>query len=204
MDFLYIFLLTSFISFAGSIHLGPVNLMVIEQSMNRNLKSAIWVGIGGSLPELFYAWVALAGLSFLKGHPELLRTLNYIVVPVFFVLGCYFIGKRKTLKKEMEKRGSQSFVKGVLLAFLNPQLLPFWLGTLIYLNSLVLINNTTIKIAFVFGTAFGAFIILMLYAFLAYWKSQSINKYLSRFNFDRIIGWSFWCLAGIKMVQFLF
>lgn len=178
--------------------------MVIRTSLDRDLKSALLVSLGGSLPELLYASIAIIGVSFLNQHPQLITTLNYLVIPVFLILGIYYISQKKKNKIYNEEKSVKSFSKGLLLATLNPQLLPFWFGILIYINSLVIINQPGEQFAFVIGTAFGAFVLLCIYAFIAYRKRELINSYISKFNYDKIIGWSFLALSGIKVISFIY
>ena len=58
MDFI-IFSLVALISFAASIHIGAVNLAVVQATLNRNLSAGILVAVGGSIPEFIYSFLAL-------------------------------------------------------------------------------------------------------------------------------------------------
>ncbi len=201
ITFLCIFLLTAAISFAGSIHIGPVNLMVIRSALNNDFKSALWISIGGSVPEILYAGIALGFISYLNMHPEMLRYFEMAIVPAFALLGIYFLFKKNKDEGEIiNASNGKSFVKGLLLATFNPQLLPFWFAMLIYLNSFTAINTISEKIAFITGTAAGAFCLLIIYAWVAFRKKEKINSILRNFHFDRILGITFILMAAIKLL----
>lgn len=177
--------------------------MVIRTSLHHDLKSAIMVSLGGCLPELLYASIAITGVTFLNQHPEFLLKINYAVGPVLFLVGIYFLNQKSKKHKHITENRSPSFTKGIILATLNPQLLPFWFGILIYINSIVMVNEISEKIAFITGTAFGAFVLLSFYALLAFKKRDVINQYLVSFNFDKLMGWSLIGLAVLKGISFL-
>lgn len=200
MTVFLIFFLTLAISFAGSIQLGPVNVMVIRTALEKDYRSAILVGFGGSLPELLYAMVALAGLTFLKHQPELLNFMNLLVVPFFLILGLYYLFPKVRKPKAPLIKRKHSFFSGFLLGLLNPQLLPFWLATLIYLQQIFPFSGFFQQTAFVLGTGAGAFVLLSLYAWLTFKKQEKLNSWLSKANFDIVTGITFLTMGALKLI----
>ena len=200
MTVILIFVLTALISFAGSIHIGPVNLMVIRTSLQNDYKQALLVAFGGSLPELLYAAVAVGCLTFLNQHPAILLVLNRLVVPFFIIMGIMSLWPKKKLQQARATTGGDQVTTGLLLALFNPQLLPFWLGTLIYLHSFLPFHTIFEQTAFTLGTAAGAFGLLSLYAWLATYKKAQLNAWLSRFDFDKLTGITFIGMGIFKML----
>lgn len=200
MSVILLFMVTAIISFIGSIPIGPVNLMVIKTSLQKDFKSALMLGLGGSLPELIYAAIALAGLSYLKQHQDTLDMINKLVVPFFIILGIYYFLLKNKRMADKKTTQSRSFSTGMLMGILNPQLLPFWFATLLYLHSFFPIESKMQQVAFILGTAAGAFGLLSLYAWLANFKKELLNVYLLKFNYDSILGITFFAMAFIKIL----
>lgn len=198
---LLLFLFTSFISFAGSLQLGTVNLSVIQTVLYKNIRSACWVALGGSLPEMFYGAVALWFSGYIS--TQTLFYLEILVIPVLVVLGVYNIRKKNKEVKIREKRDN-GFWQGLGLGILNPQLLPFWFAILVYLKSLQLFNfnHLAVQLAFVAGTAAGALALLLSLAFLIYCNKTWADS-LIRINFNRIVGIIFVGLAALQVFYLL-
>ncbi len=203
MDFI-LFFLVALISFAGSIHLGAVNLAVVQTTLNRNLSAGILVAIGGSIPEIIYSSLALKGLFFFQDKQSIIEILNLLIIPIFLIIGLLNIFQKSTFEHEKNTEKNKQkvdFFKGFSLGMLNPQLLPFWFFTLIYLHKHFIINNLSTKLAFVLGTATGAFSILYLYARFAHHYHQRIVTILQRYSFNHIFGYLFLSLAIIQIFK---
>lgn len=50
-----LFCISAFASFLGSLQLGPVNLAVIQKTLNKGIKLAFFLAAGGCLPEFIYS-----------------------------------------------------------------------------------------------------------------------------------------------------
>jgi threonine/homoserine/homoserine lactone efflux protein len=203
MDFI-LFFLVALISFAGSIHIGAVNLAVVQTTLNRNLSAGILVAIGGSIPEFIYSFLALKGLIFVEKNQAILEVLNFLIIPVFLVMGLsnLFQKEVKTLENNNKiKVKNLDFIRGFSLGMLNPQLLPFWFFILIYLSKSFTINNLSTKYAFVLGTGIGAFAILFVFAHLAHRFNGDIKKLLQKYSVNRIMGYLFISLALMQIIK---
>lgn len=203
MDFI-IFLVAAVISFAGSIHIGAVNLAVVQATLNRNISAGILVAFGGSIPEFIYSFIALKGVFFLKDNQSVLSWLNVLIIPIFLLMGLvYLFQKQPSNVYKMPKSGRNrlDFLKGFSLGMLNPQLLPFWFFMLIFLGKYFSINDLSTKYAFVLGTGMGAFTILALFAYLAHRYKSYINQLLRGFSVNRLMGYLFITLALMQIVK---
>ncbi len=203
LNTLLTFFITAIISFVGSIQLGPTNLAVIQTTLSKGFKSAILVAIGGSLPEIFYAVLALQGNNFLQKHQSWIRFLEILIIPVFLGIGLFYVfQKQKKPSQITVEKASNDFLKGFSLGMLNPQLLPFWLGILIAFNSFLKIENLPSKTAFVLGTASGAFAILYGFIVLTIRFKEQILQFLNKYPLNKIIGWVFIGLAVVQSYKF--
>lgn len=184
MDAIIAFLVASVISFFGSLQLGIVNVAVIETALSKGKKHALWLAIGGVLPEIPYTFIALYATRSVETLEKYKTHLGIGVGLILLVLGLsYFFRKPKTSKPAKQKKTLKagSFFKGFLLAAANPQLILFWSGILILLQTGSLTvgkSNTPLidfkaagfispKWSFALGAAFGAFAILYLYIVLS-------------------------------------
>jgi len=206
MEFL-IFLITAVVSFLGSVQLGSVNLAVIQTTLNKNFSAGLMVAIGGCLPEIIYATLALEGLAFIQQNQSWLDILNILMIPIFGTIGIiYFLQKSPdpSLPKASTSNHKTNFLKGFLLALINPELLPFWFFISVYLNKYIAIDSVAAKIAFVSGAVAGAFGILYLFALISSRKQQKIQQLLRNYPINKIIGIIFMVLALFQLVKIYF
>lgn len=207
MTVLLLFLLITAISFAGSLQLGPVNLTVIQYTLNRSFKSGAWVALGGCLPEVLYAWLAVFGVSFINENSKLFYYLELAVIPVLLIMGLYNILSKPKLIQQINitniDRGALTV--GFAMGMGNPQLLPFWAAVILGLETNEYFNFSGVleRTAVVLGAAFGAFLLLITIAKVTDKKRTQIIS-LQKFNANKIIGFIFIILAVIASVNFYY
>jgi threonine/homoserine/homoserine lactone efflux protein len=207
MKFFFIFFATCFISFAGSLQLGPVNLAVIRATIQHNLRTGLWLACGGCLPEVLYGFLALHGVMFFEEYPITFQVLQWGIIPVLWIAGISLLLKKTTTLQQNSPQKSHkvSFIQGFTLALLNPQLIAFW--TIILLNfqnyEFLKINNVTHQIAFLLGTSVGAFGILFLFAHLANRYRERVFQRLQGNRFNRAIGGVLILIGIIQLVKIL-
>lgn len=203
MDFILFFIVAA-ISFAGSIHIGAVNMAVVQTTLNRNLSAGMLVAIGGSIPEFIYSFLALKGLFFIQENQAIIDFINLLIIPVFLVVGLFYLFKKDNNsvdEKTLAGNGKISFFKGFSLGMLNPQLLPFWFFMLVYLSKYFIINDLAARYAFVLGTGVGAFGILSIFAFTAHRFDKQIKVFLRRYSINTLMGYVFITLALIQIIK---
>lgn len=204
-NLILLFFLTAGISFLGSVQFGPVNAMVLQTTLNKSLRAGLWVAFGGVLPELFYATLAVGWSGILKTNDTLFQYLQLAVVPVFAVIGVltiinqYKSSKRKQQPVNLSEKAP--FVTGLTLGSLNPQLLPFWLTVLIYQNTHFTINSLGSQLAFISGTAVGAFAILALFAFATFKFREKLLRFFHRIPIGYVTGSVFIFLAFFQLFK---
>ncbi len=196
-----IFIATLVISFLGSVHPGPLNLSVINNSLNFGKKTAISIILGGILPEIIYSTLAVSGFEMLKKYPYIFEYSRWITAVMLFTMGIFYLLPSK--KTRPQPSNLLGFSKGFLLSITNFQLIAFWVFVVIYFDNYTLLklNSNNKKTAFILGTAFGAFLLNYAYAFFT-------DKY-KVFIFDKIspkmLNWlliiSFWSMAILQIIS---
>lgn len=193
-----VFLVTSAISFVGSLQLGPVNLIVIQSVLKRNLQAGLWIALGGCLPEMIYSTAAVGAGMWLKKNPSIRNILEWSAVPLLLGIGIviFFIPNRLA-NLEKEHQQSFSFLKGLTIGLLNPQLFPYWLIMLVQFGMYneLRVQTRLEQLAFVLGTAVGALRLLTGAAYLTYHFRESLLERLEKFNVNRLLGALFVLLA---------
>ena len=216
-----IFLITFFISFVGSIHPGPLNVSVIQTTLQKGHSAALLMALGGVIPEIIYGYLAVEGVMIFEKYPTIFNVMQWVVVPILLGLGIQQIiasrkPKRKIITSKTTKNVSTRWVsketfsrevsiRGFFISLFNPQLLPYWIVILVnYQNySFLKINDLSDKILFILGTSMGAFALNYVYAYIAYKQRERVFKYLNQNRFEQIIGWTFvsmGLLQGMKLM----
>jgi threonine/homoserine/homoserine lactone efflux protein len=219
-----IFLITFLISFIGSIHPGPLNLSVIQTTLQKSLTPALLMALGGVIPEIIYGYLAVEGVMIFEKYPIVFKVMQWAVVPILLFLGIQQIIASRQTKKEIissqnitqgastrgaSTRGASTrgaSTRGFFLSLFNPQLLPYWIVILAnYQNYESLrISDLSDKILFVLGTSTGAFALNYVYAYIAHTQREKIFKYLNQNRFEQIIGWTFVGMGLLQIVKLVF
>ncbi len=204
---LLVFALTTGISFLGSLQAGLVNVAVIRTALTRGRKAALWLALGGSLPEMLYAGLAAVAGDFINQYAWLGRYMDYGVIAVFLAMGVSMIlqkPKPVSVNPESDATARRAFWKGLALGLINPQLFPFWLGVYVYANrTLFPLQNLLFQLSFMSGAAFGAWLLLSVLArYLAAYQSVILNWLGNRLSLQ-VLGWLFIVLAVWKIIFIL-
>lgn len=184
-----IFFLSMLASIAGTLPFGPINLSVVNTTINRSWRAAFHFSIAAALIEIPQSFIAI------RFNPMVQQLLQHNVwvksfVVVFFVgIGLVFFC-RKPLK-EGEKKAklkNNDFINGLLVSIANPQAIPFWIFILAFLKSAEYLDISDhpplyFLCLFLSGVACGKLLTLLFYAFLsqlivkrAAFVSQWMNK----------------------------
>lgn len=182
MDGVIALLVAAVLSFWGSLQLGLVNVAVIETAISKGRKPAIWLAIGGVLPEIPYTLIAIYGVAYIDILKDYSALIGISVGVFLLAMGIYYYRRKSTIEIHPEHQLQQassfkSFSKGFLLAMANPQLIVFWSGFLVLIQTgslnIFTHKDTLIdfdalgwispKLTFAFGAALGALGILLVY-----------------------------------------
>lgn len=197
-----IFFLSMLASIAGTLPFGPINLSVVDTTINRSWRAAFHFSIAAALIEIPQSFIAI------RFNPTVQQLLQHNVwvksfVVVFFVgIGLVFF-LRKPINESEKKAKSKNndFINGLLVSIANPQAIPFWIFILAFLKSAEYLDISDhpplyFLCLFLAGVACGKLLTLLFYAFL----SQLIVRraaFISQWM-NKIIGV---ILMGIGLVQ---
>ena len=201
-----IFLITFFISFVGSIHPGPLNLSVIQTTLQKGFYPALLLALGGVIPEIIYGYLAVEGVMIFEKYPVVFNIMQWAVVPILLGLGIkQIIASRKPRLIINPSNIVQGASQGFFLSLFNPQLLPYWIVILInYQNyNSLKITELSDKLFFVLGTSTGAFALNYVYAYITYRQKERIFRYLNESHFEQIIGWTFILMGLLQIIKLL-
>ena len=217
MDALIAFITATIISFWGSLQLGLVNVAVIESALKRDRLHAFMLALGGVVPEIPYTLLAIYGASYVGKMEAYQQTIGISIGVILIMLGFFYLFK-KTHSAELHLDNKKTakggyFAKGLLLAMLNPQLIFFWSGILILLETGSLNISTkerlidfnaagfiSPKVTFALGAAFGALIILCIYISLASrFKERISQKFTDRLN--KLVGVFFIVIGLVSIIK---
>jgi threonine/homoserine/homoserine lactone efflux protein len=160
-------------NFIGYIPPGNINLALVQIAINRGMKQALQFIIAFSCVEFFFTFFIMHAAKWLSGQLKLDTIIDWVMTVLFLVLGI-ITWKSRNKPPETTYSEHASIKYGILLGFLNPVQVPFWMvtGTYLITHEWILTGKLAL-IIFSIGSAAGAFICLWLYAkFARYIQSK--------------------------------
>lgn len=199
------FLVGLAVCFIGTIPFGPINLTVVKTTVDYDPRRGMEFALAASLVEIAEALIAISFGMLISSYLE-----NNIVfkatVAIFFLALSVFVFTRKSKPSLSQQHSSQPsfFRRGLIIAALNPQAIPFWIVALAAIGQNLNFEYTGIYLAvFLFGVFIGK--LLALYGFViasSYLKthlqqsSELVNKLLAIILL--LIGLTqLWSIAGL-------
>jgi threonine/homoserine/homoserine lactone efflux protein len=198
-EFLIYFSLALGYSFIGSMPPATGNILTIQLSITKGIKSALLFAFGEVIFEFIYGYLAWRISDFIADKNQYDLHLKLIAIPVFLIMSAYFFFNKKNMETEPDVKLQKSFSYGLLIGLLNPLAIPFW----VYNISLFFSNGWVQKDSsyywfFLAGIPTGSFLLLMVYAFLGK-GIKSILKFRIEI-LNRIIAMAFLLLAIIQTI----
>jgi threonine/homoserine/homoserine lactone efflux protein len=189
------------VNFIGYVPLGNVNLTVVQLTINRGIKAAMYFIVSFSVVEFFFTYIIMYFADWFASQAHFLYWLDWVLIFIFLILG--FLSWFNTQKKkELQYSSKDSIRYGIILGIVNPMQIPFWMigGTYLISNSWVQTGNGALAI-FSLGSAIGSFLCLLAFA--------KFSTYLNeRFAFssrvlNRSIAGVFFLLAGYHVIKLI-
>lgn len=153
------------VSYIGSIPPGTINVSVMQLSILKKHRAAIYFAFAASLIEFIYAGVTVQFHIFLNQNESIADYFRIITSIALIVLGLWNIFSKSTsssIKVDTKLTGRHGFARGVILGFLNPMTIPFWLAITTYLENDGLIEVSTYGYwAYLIGLSTGTFFLLL-------------------------------------------
>ncbi|HVD97249.1 MAG TPA: LysE family transporter [Cytophagaceae bacterium] len=201
-DYIIYFFIAAAFSYIGSVMPASGNLITIQISLSKGLKAALLFALGEVIMECIYGYVSLKISDLIAQNALNEKYLNMIVVPVFLSLAVYYFFNKKKVEEQPEKNYRANFLYGLLIGFLNPLAIPFWVFyfSYFYSNNWV-VENSPYEWALVAGIPVGSFTLLLTYSLLARKVSRLFQFRIELFN--KGIAVVFFLLAGYSFIRLL-
>lgn len=133
-EFLYILPRGLAIGILVSAPMGPIGMLVIQRTLSKGRKPALFTGIGAALSDLIYSLLTGFGISFItdliEKHQFWLQIFGGVVLAAFGI----FLFKQnptralKSINNQAPTSYWKDFVSGFFLTFSNPLILFFIIG----------------------------------------------------------------------------
>jgi len=162
---LEVFLITFVISYLGSIPPGVANVSVMQMGMKNHKRAAIFFSLSASLVEFLYAGLTVKFQIFLQTSTKLENIFHLITATALIGVGILSLRSKSTSSdvhgQEIAK-GRDGFKKGIVLGFLNPMTIPFWLMVTAYIqNHQIIPLDGAAYWTYLAGISSGTFVLLM-------------------------------------------
>ncbi|MEO6149279.1 MAG: LysE family transporter [Mucilaginibacter sp.] len=151
-------------NFIGYIPPGNINLTLIQITINRGFRHAIQFITAFSVIEFFFTFGIMNAAKWLSAQAKLDTIIDWVMVVLFGTLAIVtWLNRNKPPKTKYSELASIKY--GILLGFLNPMQIPFWMitGTYLITHQWILDGNVAL-IIFSLGSAGGSFLCLYIYA----------------------------------------
>lgn len=187
---------------------GAANIVVVKTSMQSSLQKALIIAIGAGLGEVTLSLIALhCNMEFsdyFATHPWIQIT----VFIAFFLVGLFFLMKDRLPQTNTPRtpRGLKTsrFVKGFLLAAINPPVLIFWVLAFLlfhkYLLSISDMSTASVLLLFFTGVFLGK--VLVLYFYGKWGKKLEQSSGNSNKVVHRFIGVALLAVSIVQGVRF--
>jgi Putative threonine efflux protein len=186
-------------NFIGYIPPGNINLSLVRITINRGFKQAMHFSIAFSCVEFFFTFFIMHAARWLSAQVHLDVVIDWIMFVLFLVLAIItWLHRKKPPETKYSEHDSIKY--GIMLGFLNPMQVPFWMicGTYLITHQWILDGNMALTI-FSIGSAGGAFLCLFLYARFAQYIQSKFA--LSTKVINTAIAILFFGFAGYHLVK---
>jgi len=121
--------------FIGTIPFGPINLLVVKTTVDLDRQRGQQVAFSASLVEVGQALIAICFGMVISAFLESNVYIRMGIAVVFILLGVIIFFRKPSSKLNQGNGQSGSmFKKGLLIAAVNPQAVPFWIFALAAIN----------------------------------------------------------------------
>lgn len=186
-------------NFIGYIPPGNVNLTAVKITINRGMKQVLQFIIAFSSVEFFFTYAIMHAAEWLSSQVKLDIMIDWFMVALFSVLGTITWLNRNRPPKTKDS-DSASLKQGILLGFINPMQVPFWMvtGTYLITHQWILTGWWQLGV-FSLGSSAGAFLCLLLYAEFARYIQNKLG--FSTKVINTAIAILFFAFAGYHIVK---
>ena len=204
-----LYILTGIVlSVVGAVPLGASNIAVITTTAKESFSKGLRIAHGAGLGEVVLAFIALSYSKMISDFFKMNSWIQITFIGLFFAVGLLFLFSRKIkfkLKNTSKRNYKHSkFLKGFLLALINPPVLIFWIIAISltqkYVMPLSNLSPTLMLILFFIGIYIGKFITLYFYGKLSHRSAQKQSH--ERYKLFRLIGIGLILISTIQCIRF--
>ncbi|MES2278803.1 MAG: LysE family transporter [Bacteroidota bacterium] len=167
------FFLGLMVNFIGYVPPGNINLTLVQIAINRGMRQALQFITAFACAEFVFTYIIMNAAEWLSAQVHLDTVIDWVMVALFGTLGTITWLHRK--KPPETKYSAHAGIKyGLILGFVNPMQIPFWMiaGTYLITHEWIVTSNLAL-IIFSLGSAAGAFLCLFVYGkFAQYIQSK--------------------------------
>lgn len=163
---LEVFVVAFVISYLGSIPPGVANVSVMQMGIQNHKRAAVFFSLSASLVEFLYAGLTVKFQIFLQQSTKLENYFQIVTAVALIVVGIFSM-RSKSGSADVHStdvvRGRDGFRKGVILGFVNPMTIPFWLMVTAYLqnHNIIEVSDGPAYWTYLAGISSGTFLLLM-------------------------------------------
>jgi len=121
--------------FVASVLGWQINLVAIQQGLERGRRAAFSVGFGAATGDFLFLAAALAGIAPLASHSWIQHGMKWIGASVILLIGIRFLLQPggPASPKRARHHPAKSFLLGFLIVITNPLLFFVWVGVISFL-----------------------------------------------------------------------
>ena len=146
----------------GTIPFGPINLTVVKTTVDYNAARGTEVAIAASFIEIIQALIATCFGMIISNFLEANLLVRSLIALAFVVLAAVIFTRKPKPQLQLDGAEEKSFfMKGLVIAALNPQAVPFWIFALAAISQYFVFEYVGINlVAFLIGVFIGKLIAL--------------------------------------------
>ena len=195
-----------FISFAGSLPLGTLNVAAMQIGIQESIKDALFFSMGSLLVEMAYVRLSLVGIDWVRKQGRLMKMMEWITLAIIVALAVgSFVAAMKhggAAKNVMLNNNMHRFLLGAFMCAINPVQIPFWFGwsTVLFSKKILEPRNDQYN-SYILGIGLGTLMGNCVFIFGGKWLVQRIANSEQYLNW--VIGGIFAITALIQLWKIL-
>ncbi|ETZ21320.1 lysine transporter LysE [Pedobacter sp. V48] len=190
------------LNMVGYIPPGNINLTVVQITITRGLRQALYFIMAFSTVEILFTFGVMRFVQWLSSEIQLDNIIDVIMVFMFGILGVITWKSRKEMPKaDYSKKDSIKY--GLLLGVVNPMQIPYWLfvGTYLISHEWIDIGYLSLSV-FSIGSGIGAG--LALYGFARFAQYIQEKFALSSYIVNKGIALLFFALSAYHICKIVY
>ncbi|MES2456383.1 MAG: LysE family transporter [Bacteroidota bacterium] len=196
------FFLGVILNMVGYIPPGNVNLTVVQITITRGIRQALYFLCAFSAVEVLFTFGVMRFVQWLSSEIKLGDIIDVVMILMFGILGVITWRSRKEMPKA-DYSEKDSIRYGMLLGVLNPMQIPYWLFVGTYLISHEWIHTGYLSLSiFSIGSGIGA--ALALYGFARFAQYIQEKFALSSYLVSKSIAILFFILSGYHVCKVVY